>query len=410
MINLSKYSPSNQLAIDYSQPMKGQPRPDAWDDFWFMDRGDDVDSVSVDSALQISAVFACVKVLTESIAQLPWIVYERLGEYGEKGSKPAYNYGLYDVLHNRPNLWQTPFEYKSMIVGHAVIRGNHYSQIISGKRGYVDQLVPLNPDRMEVFQLKDTTLLYKYRRPNGDVIDFTQDEIFHVRNMPMDGIIGLDPVSYARRNLSLAQNAETHGLAFFRNGARPGGVLKSPKPLTRETVDTLRRTWNEIHQGSRNYSKVAILEDGLDYKELGITNENAQFLETRNFQLRDIARMFRVPPHKIADLERATFSNIEHQALEFITDTIGPWMRCIEDASHRDLVVDNNKYYTKFRPEAMLRGDIVTRYRAYQTGLQCGWLSVNDIRRKEDMNPIESGDTYVQMANLMPTNQRKENE
>lgn len=307
------------------------------------------------------------------------------------------------MLHNRPNRWQTPYEFKALVVGHAAMRGNHYSHIVSGPRGYVDELIPFHPDRMTVYQNRDTTLTYRYERADGSGHDdYSQDEVFHVRNMSMDGIVGLDPISYARKTLAVAKEAEAHGLAFFKNGARPGGVIKSPTPMNEPTMQKLRRSWNEIHAGSHNYARVAILENGLDYKELAVTNENAQFLETRNFQLRDIARMFRVQPHKIGDLERATFSNIEHQGLEFITDTIGPWMRCIEDAALRDLVVDTKRYYTKFRPEALLRGDIVTRYKAYQTGIMMGFLSQNDVRRAEDLNPIPGGDVYVQLSNLQP--------
>ncbi len=382
------------------------PRPADDDDFWYNDSssGTYADSgmvVNVTIAERVAAVASCVKVISESIAQLPWIVYDRVDDRVDE----AVNSGLYDVLHNAPNPLQTPFEFKEMIGVDLCYRGNSYNRIINGRRGYVDQLIRLHPDHVEVHKAYDAdglSLIYEFTNEDGQVERFTQDEIFHVRGYSDDGYVGVSPIEHFKNAVGIAVAAEQHQGVFYRNGARPLGVLQHPKPLTDAVAKRLRHSWNNVHRGAPNWAKIAILEDGMEYKDVGISAVDAQTIETRQFQIEEIARIYRVPLHMIGDLRRSTNNNIEQQSLDFVIHTLGPWMRRIEDAANRDLVVKKKTQFTKFRPEALLRGDINTRYKAYSIGLQFGFLNQDEVRAKEDMNPVPNGKgkEFRQLANL----------
>jgi len=387
-----------------SLAMTTAPPPD--DDFWYKAIGlsepfSDANLVP-DAALQTTAVFACVRVLAETIAQLPLHIVRVDGRVRHT----ELTHPLYQILHNQPNQWQTSFEFREMQQGHLCLRGNAYAVIEPGLGGAVQQLLPLHPDRMEVFRLENGRLGYLYRDKTGRAYRFTQDEIFHLRGYSTDGIVGISPVTTARRAVELAQQAEEHGLKFFTNKAKPGGVLQMPegKTLKPERHAALQKSWREAYTGD-NLFRQAILEDGMQWQQIGISNEDSQWLEARKFQAVEIARLFRVPPHMIADLERATFSNIEHQDIAFVKHTMLPWVTRWEQAIWRDLIVDQEKYYAKFSVEGLLRGDAVSRARHYWSMFQMGVYSRNDIRELEDRNPVDGGDVYYVPANMVPVEQ-----
>lgn len=347
-------------------------------------------SVTPESAMHVAAVYACIRVLSETLAQLPIHVYERQAN-GNK--RLALEHPLNRILSAQPNGWQTSFEFIEMLQGHLTLRGNAYAAIVPGALGSVDQLIPLNPARMKVERLNTGRLIYTLTKPSGDRVFFSQDEIFHLRGLSCDGMVGMNPIELARDSIGAAKATEDHGARLFANGARPSGLLTSDKPIKKETAATLRESWTSTY-GGENQGKVAVLWDGLKWQDIGMTNEDSQFLETRKFSVREIARIFHVPPHMIADLEQATFSNIEQQSLEFLTYTMLPWLRRWEAAISRDLISDE-RYYAKFNYEGLLRGDSAARSAFYREMLNVGVFSINEVRELEDMNPIPDGDVHL---------------
>lgn len=379
--------------------LAGLPGPG--DDFWFEPIGAASATgiqVTATSALAFPAVYACVRVLAETIASLPLIVYRRLPN-GEK--QRAENHPLFDLLHDQPNQWQTAFEFTEMMQGHLELRGNAYAEIIPGPRGFADQLIPLHPDRVEVEVLKSRQLNYRFRDRDGSRRDIDQDAMHHLRGWTTNGFTGMSPISIEAEAVAMGLSAQEYGARFFQNDARPGGVLEHPTKLTQGSQDRLTESWQKAHSGKERH-KVAVLEEGLKYHELGITNKDAQFLESREFQAEEIARIFRVPPHKIGLMKRSTFSNIEHQSIEFVTDSILPRLRRNEQAIKRDLIIAKKTFFAEYLIDALLRGDINSRYAAFAIARQWGWLSVNEIRRFENMNPIEGGDSYLTPMNMQP--------
>jgi HK97 family phage portal protein len=246
---------------------------------------------------------------------------------------------------------------------------------------------------MEVLQLPDYRLRYSYRRPDGSLRIYTQDEIFHMRGLSSNGIVGLSPLSAAREVIGAAIATQAYGSRLFSNDARPGGILEHPGKIGEDAAVRLRQSWTAAHSGVGNSHKVAVLEEGMTFKALSMSAEDSQFLQTREFQVGEIARIFRIPPHMIGDLKRATFSNIEQQAIEFTTHTIRPWLVRWEQAIARDLIPDG-EVFAEHNVDALLRGDLSGRYAAYAVGIQNGWLSSNEIRSLENLNPIEGGDEY----------------
>lgn len=366
-------------------------------------RGTDLDSggegvnVSEESSLRISAVYACVKVIAESIASLPLhLIHE------DKGiKKRARDHPLYGVLHDLANEETTSLNFREAMLASLLLWGNAYARI-EQKAGYVSALWFLNPQQMEVIRDRQNgRLIYRYTTDTvGQTIDYSPREIFHVLGFSLDGIKGVSPIQLARQTIGLTMATEEYGAKFFSNGARPGGVLEHPGVV--KDPDRLRASWNAQFQGSKNGHKVAVLEEGLKYHTIGIPPDEAQFLETRKFQLSEICRIFRVPPHMIADLDRATFSNIEHQAIEFVQHTLRPWIVRFEQAVYKCLLSKEERhlYYARFNVDGLLRGDYSSRMQGYAVGRQNGWLSANDIRELEDLNPIPGGDVYLVNGNM----------
>jgi len=359
--------------------------------------------VTPETALKISTFWACVGLISETVASLPAILYERLDDGGRAR---AMGHPLWDVLHTQPNAKQTAFEFYEMMTGHTLIRGNAYAKIMPGARGPADQLIPLHPDKVIPEKLPDGSLRYRVTEANGEQRVYNDEDILHLKGRTNDGQIGLSVVAYARESLGMSLAAEGYGARFFGNDSRPGGVLKMPGKLSPEAAINLKASWENAHRGVGGAHRVAVLEEGLEWQAIGMQNRDAQFLETREFQAEDICRWLRVPPHMVGLTSKATSwgTGIEQMSLGFVIYTLMPWLVRWQQAISRDLIIAPRLYFVEFLVDALLRGDLRSRYDAYAIARNWGWLSVNDIRRKENENPIEGGDTYLQPLNMMPAN------
>lgn len=360
-------------------------------------------SVSPETAMRVSAVYACIRVLAESVAQLPLITYRRQAH----GKTRDTTHPLYKLLHSRPNRWQTSFEFREMMTGHAVLRGNAYAQKVRA-RGVVRELVPLNPGAMTVEQKDDTSIVYRYDIGNGER-EFAQRDILHIRGLTMNGITGMSPIAYHREAIGLAAAAEKLGAQLFGNGAKPNAAFKHPKTLKDDGFERLKSQLNNALNGD-NAMSTLLLEDGMEWIKIGIDPKDAQFIETRKFQVEEIARIFRVPPHKIGDLSRSTNNNIEHQSLEFVTDTLMPWLVRWEQAIFRDLIEEAGEQdlFAEFLVDGLLRGDSKSRAEFYASGITNGWLSRNEVREKENLNKADGLDEFLAPLNMRGENEAKE--
>lgn len=366
-------------------------------------------SVSPEGSLTLAAVWRAVTVLAQGIAALPLKVYERTAD----GRQVASGFYLYELLHDRPNPVMSRFDLIQALQGHLLLRGNAYCEIESDDRGRVTALWPLRPDKMEKIQLIDKgKLVYSYRLPSGGMQHFPGERIWHLRGLSSDGIYGYSPMQLHRQAVGLGLAAEEFGARFFGNGARPGGVLTHPGTLSDEAYERLKISWNESYGGLSNAHRAAILEDGVTYQEVGFPPEDIQFLETRKFQVVEVARIFGVPPHKLYDLDRATFSNIEHQAIEYVTDSLQPWLVQWEQSIALQLMTETERrrYYAEFLVDGLLRGDTLSRYQSYAVARQNGWMSADEIRQRENMNPLPDGqgEVYLVPLNMIPAGQAGE--
>lgn len=353
------------------------------------------------TALQHTVVYACVRVLSEAIAQLPLHVYK----YTDKGKERVQQHPLFYLLHDQPNLEMTSFVFRETLMSHLLIYGNAYAQIIRNGRGEVIGLYPLMPDRIKVDRDERNRLVYIYSRydeanPNfkvqGDII-LRQEDVLHIPGLGYDGLVGYSPIAMAKNAIGISLACEEYGASFFGNGASPSGVLEHPGVI--KNPERVRDAWQKAYGGINNH-RTAILEEGMKYTPISIPNNDAQFLETRKFQIAEIARLYRVPLHMIGDLEHATFSNIEQQSLEFVKYTLDPWLIRWEQSLQKALLSESEKkqYFIKFNVDGLLRGDYASRMQGYATARQNGWMSANDIRDMEEMNPIseeEGGNLYL---------------
>lgn len=355
--------------------------------------------------MQVSAVFACVRIIAETVASLPLNVYERLPD-GGKTRAPTHP--LYSVLHSYGNDEMTAFSVRELLQTHLCLYGNAFAEIEYDAAGRIRGLWPLRPDRVTPFRTPDGPIAYQVTLPNGQQVILPKDRIFSIVGFGGDGIKGASVLQMARESIALSIATERYGAKFFGNGARPGGVLEHPATMSQEAQDRLRSSWNEMHSGLDRAHRIAILEEGMSYKAIGLPPEDSQFLETRKFQIGEIARIFRIPPHMIGDLERATFSNIEHQSIEFVVHCIRPWLVRWEQSIQQQLFSDRDRprYFAEFNVDGLLRGDIKSRYEAYAIGRQNGWLSANMILTMENMDPIgPDGDIYLVPLNMVPADQ-----
>jgi HK97 family phage portal protein len=358
-------------------------------------------SVTARTAIHVSAVYACVRVIAETIASLPLQVFEETST----GSLKAYKHPLYRLLHDEPNQEMTSFVLRETLLSHLLLWGNAYCQIVRNGRGQIMSLYPLLPERMTVDRDEKGNLTYAYTTGDGKVIKVHPANILHIPGMGFDGIMGYSPIALEKSAIGLGMAAEEYGSRFFSNGATPSGVLTHPNTVKNPAA--LRQSWNAAYGGTANSGRVAILEEGLKFERISMPNNEAQFLETRKFQVSEICRIFRVPPHLVGDLEHATFSNIEHQSISFGMHTIRPWLVRIEQSMNRALLSDSEKgrYYIRFNMDGLLRGAYKERMEGYAIARQNGWMSANDIRELESMNPIsdeEGGSAYLVNGNMIP--------
>ena len=355
-------------------------------------------SVNEKTALQTTAVYACVRILAETIASLPLHTYR----YSTGGKEKAMNHPLYYLLHSEPNPEMTSFVFRETLMGHLLLWGNAYAQIIRDGRGRVLGLYPLLPSKMLVSRTDQGILFYQYEK-DGRTYFLPDTDVLHIPGLGFDGLVGYSPVAMAKNAIGMAIATEEYGAKFFANGASPGGVLEHPGVV--KDPGKIRESWNAVYQGSGNAHRVAVLEEGMKFQPIGIPPEQAQFLETRKYQLNEIARIFRIPPHMIGDLEKSSFSNIEQQSLEFVMYTLDPWVLRWEQAIQRALFSESEKrqYFAKFNVDGLLRGDYQSRMNGYAVGRQNGWLSANDIRELENLNRIPpelGGDLYLVNGNM----------
>ena len=366
-------------------------------------------TVTERSAMQMTAVYSCVRILSEAVAGLPLHLYK----YTDSGGKAmALDHPLYHLLHDEPNPEMSSFVFRETLMTHLLLWGNAYAQIIRNGKNEIVALYPLMPNKMSVDRDETGRLYYTYYRGSDEAIKDKEfsvtlqpSDVLHIPGLGFDGLVGYSPIAMAKNAIGMAIACEEYGAKFFANGAAPGGVLEHPGTI--KDPQRVRESWQSTFGGSGNANKIAVLEEGMKYTPIGISPEQAQFLETRKFQINEIARIFRVPPHMVGDLEKSSFSNIEQQSLEFVKYTLDPWVIRWEQSIQRSLLSRDEKavYFVKFNLEGLLRGDYQSRMNGYAIGRQNGWMSANDIRELENLDRIpeeEGGDLYLINGNMLP--------
>ena len=366
-------------------------------------------AVTEQSAMQLTAVYSCVRILSEAIAGLPLHLYR----YTEDGGKEkALEHPLYPLLHDEPNPEMASFNFRETLMSHLLVWGNAFAQVIRNGKGEIVALYPLMPNRMKVDRDDAGRLYYSYQMADSDAptmkngtVILKPSDVLHIPGLGFDGLVGYSPIAMAKNAIGMALATEEYGAKFFANGATPGGLLEYPGTV--KDPDRVRDSWNRGFSGTQNAGKVAILEEGMKYTPISIAPEQAQFLETRKFQINEIARIFRIPPHMIGDLDKSSFSNIEQQSLEFVKYTLDPWVVRWEQALSRSLFTPEEKkrYFFKFNVEGLLRGDYQSRMNGYAVARQNGWMSANDIRELENLDRIpaeDGGDLYLINGNMLP--------
>lgn len=366
-------------------------------------------NVTERSAMQMTAVYSCVRILAEAVAGLPLHLYKYTAEGGKE---KAIDHPLYRLLHDEPNPEMSSFVFRETLMTHLLLWGNAYAQVIRNGKNEVVALYPLMPNKMSVDRDESGHLYYTYYRGADEAIKNKEfavtlqpSDVLHIPGLGFDGLVGYSPIAMAKNAIGMAIACEEYGAKFFANGATPGGVLEHPGTI--KDPQRVRESWQAAFGGSANANKVAVLEEGMKYTPISISPEQAQFLETRKFQINEIARIFRVPPHMVGDLEKSSFSNIEQQSLEFVKYTLDPWVIRWEQSIMRALLSNTEKkdYFVKFNLEGLLRGDYQSRMNGYAIGRQNGWMSANDIRELENLDRIpteEGGDLYLINGNMLP--------
>lgn len=366
-------------------------------------------NVTERSAMQMTAVYSCVRILAEAVAGLPLHLY-RYKE--DNGKEKAIDHSLYRLLHDEPNPEMSSFVFRETLMTHLLLWGNAYAQIIRNGKGEVIALYPLMPNRMTVNRDENGQLYYEYSSAS-DIMNSNSSktvvlmprDVLHIPGLGFDGLVGYSPIAMAKNAIGMAIACEEYGAKFFANGAAPSGVLEHPGTI--KDPKKVREAWQSQFGGSSNAGKVAVLEEGMKYTAISISPEQAQFLETRKFQINEIARIFRIPPHMVGDLEKSSFSNIEQQSLEFVKYTLDPWVIRWEQSLMRALLSNDEKKecFIKFNLEGLLRGDYESRMKGYSIGRQNGWMSANDIRELENLDrisPLDGGDLYLVNGNMLP--------
>jgi HK97 family phage portal protein len=347
------------------------------------------------TALQAAAVYACVRAVSQDIAVLKPFIRRTMadGSYRIMRKHPLLK------LFANPNRWQTPFEFWSYVVTSLCLRGNAFVVVERNGAGDPVELVPIAPDRCTIMLTDDGEMWYRINsRRLGYGLLVPPDDMLHLKNISLDGYIGVSPIAIAQDVIGLALATQQHGGILFRQGGQVSGVIKFPGVLSKEASDRMANSWRETHAGVQNAHKIAVLEEGGSFDKIAMTNEDSQFLETRRFQVIDICRLYGVPPHRLGELDKATLNNIEQQNQQYVDSALKPTARSIEQLCDRHLLFEDERetLEVKFDFDDMTRGDLLTRYQAYQIGTLNGWLNRDEVRAKENMDPIAdgSGDEY----------------
>ena len=363
--------------------------------------------VDEESALKYLVVWSCVTLLAETIASLPLILYRRL----PNGSKErVIDHPLYQLLHDAPNPEMTSFNFRESLQAPAELWGNCYATIERDGIGHIKALwpFPVTPGAVDVVR-KNGNIFYEYQS-NGKRTSLPWSDVFHVPGMGFDGLVGKSPIAIAREAIGLGLATEQFGSQFFGNGTHPGCKVEHPGKLSTDAHANLQKSMTQAYSGLGEAHKLIVLEEGMKLETIGIPPEDAQFLQTRQHQKVELCGFYKVPPHMVGILDHATFSNIEHQGIQFVVNCLSPRLKRWEQAISLRLLTKAERksgLYAEFLVEGLLRGDIASRYAAYNTARQGGWYSANDIRRKENENPIEGGDVYLVPLNMVPADQVK---
>ncbi len=355
-------------------------------------------AINPDSAMRVTAVYDCVMVIAETLAQLPFILYEREGE----NKKRAVNERLYSLLHDMPNDFQTSFDYRLNKTMQILLHGVGYSFINRANNGDVLELLPMRSNKVEFKQNKDFSLSYVFTDVDNNPIPLRQDQVFRILGSTLDGITPMSPIEMHRQTIGIASAADKHAALMFRNGGKMSGVLQNDGHFSSDDVaKRVKESWDESTSGA-NANKTALLEDGLKWQQVSMSNRDAQYIESRKFQKEDIASIFRVPPHKIGILDRATNNNIEHQGLEFVTDTMMPWNVRWEQSIARDLLGREKakRFYAELLVDGLMRGDSAARSAFYQSAVGGPWMTINEARKAENRDPVKGGDELIRPLNL----------
>lgn len=361
------------------------------------DSGIEIDE---DTILTFSAVWAAVNIISGAIGFLPFNVYKRIDE---KKKERVYNHPVYTLLHDRPNKYMSAQDFREILQSHILLWGNCYAEIERDKMGTPTALWPVLPNRI-ISKIINGILLYDVRAANNISVTLQANDILHCKGLGFDGLKGYSVIEYMANNVALGVASEKYSSKFFANDSTPAGLLQVEGSISKETKDELKKEWEIIHKGTDKQHQIAVMHSGLKYQSIGIPAKDAQLIESRKFSIIDVARWFSIPPHLLRDLDRATFSNIEHQGIEFVTFTLMRWLKKWEhECRYKFFDQESEKdYFAEFNVDGLLRGDIGARYTAYNIGRQAGFLCVNDIREKENMDYVEGGDTFLEPLNMQP--------
>lgn len=351
--------------------------------------------VNNDTALTFSAVWAAIRILSESVAQLPISLIER-EENGDKINRT--NHPLYNLLHNKPNEYITYFSFIQKIMVDLCLNGNSYVKIERNGAGRPVALYPIDFDNVEIREYEDK--YYYFNSETGEAIEY--EEMLHFKTMSQNGMIGLSPIDTCANSISWGLGLEAYGNSYFSNGAKVSGVLETDRALSTEAVDRLRNSFDNNYSKIGDSNKTLILEEGLKFNSISMSNEASQFLASRQFSIEEVCRIFNVPPHMLADLSKSSFSNIQEQSREFVQYSLQPYLSMIEQEMTNKLFKKNEsgKLFVEFNVNALLRGNPKDRAEYYRTMLNIGAISINEIRQKENMNRVEEGDNLFMQLNM----------
>lgn len=357
------------------------------------------------SALSFAAVYACIRVISESVAQIPLKVYERLPNGGKR---EAPKHPLYPLLHDWPNDEMSSFTWREAMAAHLCGWGNCYSFIDFARDGRPKAIELLTPDRVVPRRLESSdALVYDVSSRKGEVKRYLKEQILHVPGLGFDGITGYSPIRIAAETIGTGMAAQEHIGGFFKNGAVPMGILSHPNTMSQEAQERLRENWNKTYGGAGNAHKVAIFEEGMEFKVISVNPVDAQLIETMKLSRSQIAGIFRVPAHMINDLDKATFSNVDSLSLEFVKFSLMPWLARIEQVMNRRLFLpsERGRFFCQFVTDGLLRGDSKSRNEAHRVAIMGGWKSINEVRAEENMEPIENGDKHFMQSAFMTIDQ-----